>query len=655
MSTTKNELPQNLQKRLRFETLITDISARFVNLPADRIDAEIEDAQRLICECLALDLSALWQWSGNTPHSLILTHLHSPPPPYGPVRPEHLDGKEAFPWSVEQTLKGKVIAHTIKELPPEAVRDLESYRTFGIKSSVVIPLSTGGGPIDGVLSFNDLRVEREWPEPILKRLCLVAQVFANALARKGWELMLRESEARLNMSTDAGGVGLWALEIDTGYLWASGRARELFLFTQDEDLNYKRLFEVIHPSDHQRVEDAVQSAMQSGEKVRCEYRVVLPDKSMRWIVSTGNRITDSHVKSVRLMGASIDVSERKEMEERLRTQLEEIKGLKEKLEDENLFLRKEVELQHLHEEIVGRSPAMHRILVQVEQVARTDATVLIEGETGTGKELLARAVHRLSDRKRRPLVTVNCASLPPTLVESELFGREKGAYTGAMTRMAGRFEMADKATLFLDEIGELPLDVQAKLLRVLEEGRFERLGSTRSIQVDVRIIAATNQDLARQVADGKFRKDLYYRLNVFPILLPPLRERPEDIPPLVWYFVMQYKEKMGRRIDLIPRQCMDDLQRYAWPGNIRELRNVIERALIVCSDRTLEVHPPNGTVRQVPENLNLEEAERRHIIGVLQQTEWRLSGKDGAAEILGLKRTTLQSKMKKLNIRRPPQ
>ena len=240
----------------------------------------------------------------------------------------------------------------------------------------------------------------------------------------------------------------------------------------------------------------------------------------------------------------------------------------------------------MHEEIVGRSQAMKRILAQVEQVARTDATVLIEGETGTGKELLARAVHRLSARKDRSLVTVNCASLPPTLIESELFGREKGAYTGALTRMTGRFEVADGATLFLDEIGELPQDVQAKLLRVLEEGRFERLGSTKPLKVDLRIIAATNRDLARDVEQGKFRKDLYYRLNVFPIAVPPLRERPEDIPLLVWAFVRQYEKKMGKRIDHIPRKSMEDLQHYPWPGNARELRNVVEHAMIVSSGKT---------------------------------------------------------------------
>jgi len=297
---------------------------------------------------------------------------------------------------------------------------------------------------------------------------------------------------------------------------------------------------------------------------------------------------------------------------------------------------------------------MKQILAQAEQVAKTDATVLIEGETGTGKELLARAVHRLSDRKDRSLVTVNCASLPPTLVESELFGREKGAYTGALTRMTGRFEMADKATLFLDEIGELPLDVQAKLLRVLEQGSFERLGSTKSLRVDVRVIAATNLELSRQVETGRFRKDLYYRLNVFPIHLPPLRERPEDIPPLVWAFVRQYEGKMGRRIDRIPRSCMDALLRYPWPGNVRELRNLIERALIVSKSKTLDLYPPNVANAKIRENKTLEEMERNHLVSVLKQTGWRLSGPGGAAGTLGLKRTTLQSKMKKLGIQRPP-
>jgi transcriptional regulator with GAF, ATPase, and Fis domain len=388
------------------------------------------------------------------------------------------------------------------------------------------------------------------------------------------------------------------------------------------------------------------------EPVDVEYQIHVGDGRLKWISSRGRPYFKPTGEPERLLGVSIDITERKKMEEQLRKRLQDIEQLKQQLEKENIYLREEIELQSPHEEIVGRSQAMKRILTQIEQVARTDATVLIEGETGTGKELLARAVHRLSPRRDRPLVTVNCAALPPTLIESELFGREKGAYTGALTRMTGRFEVADGATLFLDEIGELPLDVQAKLLRVLEQGRFERLGSTRPLQVNVRIIAASNRDLARNVDEGKFRKDLYYRLNVFPIAVPPLRERPEDIPLLVWTFVRQYEKKMGKRIEHIPRKSMETLQRYPWPGNARELRNVVEHAMIVSSGKTLDVHTPRTASSDIPANLSLEDAERHHILGVLEKSGWRLSGPGGAAEILKLKRTTLQSKMKKLGIQR---
>ena len=342
------------------------------------------------------------------------------------------------------------------------------------------------------------------------------------------------------------------------------------------------------------------------------------------------------------------------MEQQLQARLRDIEELKQRLEMENISLREEIKLQYVHEEIVGRSEPMRSILSQAEQVARTDSTVLIQGETGTGKELLARAIHQLSARKDRPLVTVNCASLPPTLIESELFGRERGAYTGALTQMVGRFELADGSTLFLDEIGELPHDIQSKLLHVLEDGRFERLGSTKTLHVNVRIIAATNRELDQEVKDGKFRKDLFYRLNVFPIVVPPLRERPEDIPLLVWAFVKQFEKKMGKRIETIPRKSMEALQHHLWPGNVRELKNAIEHAMIVSRGRTLIVQLPQSASSEKPEARNLEHMERRHIQEVLEKTGWRITGGGGAAEILGLKRTTLQSKMKKLGIKRPP-
>ena len=317
------------------------------------------------------------------------------------------------------------------------------------------------------------------------------------------------------------------------------------------------------------------------------------------------------------------------------------------------ILQEEIKLLVEHAEIVGQSAVMRKVLAQAEQVARTGSMVLLLGETGTGKELLARSIHGMSSRKDRPLVTVNCASLPPTLIESELFGREKGAYTGALTRMVGRFEMADGSTLFLDEIGELSLDLQSKLLRVLEEGKFERLGSTNTLHVDVRVIAATNRDLPREVKEGRFRKDLYYRLNVFPIMIPPLRERPEDIPLLVSAFVREFQKRMGKEIESIPRKSIDALQSYPWPGNVRELRNVIERAMIVSSGKTLAVQVPKLTPSETEDTPSLEDTERRHIVSVLERTGWRVAGKSGAAKILGLNKSTLFSKMKKLGIRRP--
>jgi formate hydrogenlyase transcriptional activator len=278
--------------------------------------------------------------------------------------------------------------------------------------------------------------------------------------------------------------------------------------------------------------------------------------------------------------------------------------------------------------------------------------VLLLGETGTGKELLAHAIHDMSNRKERALVTVNCASLPPTLIESELFGREKGAYTGSLTRMIGRFELADGSTLFLDEIGDLPLELQSKLLRVLEQGHFERLGSSVTIRVNVRLIAATNRDLARDVNEGRFRKDLYYRLNVFPITIPPLRERKEDIPSLVWSFVNQFEKSLGKQIESIPKNSMEILMNYSWPGNIRELRNVIEHAMIMSNSTVLNIAPPVYAPQEQLPSSSLADTERRHILEVLERTDWRISGKNGAAEILGMKRTTLQSKIKSLGITR---
>ena len=354
-----------------------------------------------------------------------------------------------------------------------------------------------------------------------------------------------------------------------------------------------------------------------------------------------------------LGGIAIDITESKLNEEKLRKAFAEIEELTKKLEQENIQLREEIELHHPHAEIIGKSKTILRILSKSEQVAATSSTVLILGETGTGKELLANQIHRLSQRKERTMVKVNCAALPATLIESELFGRERGAYTGAMSRQIGRFEIANGSTLFLDEIGELPMELQTKLLRVLQEGQFERLGNPNPVDVDVRIIASTNRDLAKLMREGKFREDLYYRLNVFPIIVPPLRDRLEDIPLLVWHFVKELDSTMGRNIERIPKKGIDQLKEYKWPGNVRELKNVVENAMIISKGKLLRITPPSISPSIRPKSIRLEDVTRNHIKNVLRKTLWRVRGPNGAAELLGLKPTTLESRMKKLGISRP--
>ncbi len=362
---------------------------------------------------------------------------------------------------------------------------------------------------------------------------------------------------------------------------------------------------------------------------------------------------------------------------------QEITALKDQLSKEKAYLEEEARTEHNFDDIVGGSPGLRRVLKQVETVAPTGSTVLICGETGTGKELIARALHDLSPRRERTFVKLNCEAIPTGLLESELFGHEKGAFTGAISQKVGRFELAHQGTLFLDEVGDIPPELQPKLLRVLQEQEFERLGSTKTINVDVRLVAATNRDLAAMVADGRFRSDLYYRLNVFPLVLPPLRERSDDIPPLVRHFTQRFARRMGRRIETIPSAVMEALRGYPWPGNIRELQNVIERAVILSPGSSLQVPrgdleirdqrsevegqgsevggekpasedgPLTSDLRPPTSTLTLADAEREHILVALRETGWVVGGSKGAAARLGMKRSMLYWKMKKLGISRP--
>ncbi len=637
---------------------------------------------------------------------------------------------------------------------------------------------------------------------------------------------LKIYETRLELAVDAAGAGLWSLDLDTYLFWANERTRDMFSFPKAGDISFDDFAVRVHPDDIHLVRDAIQKTLQEGANVDVEYRLFMPERSVRWVHSRGAIYSGAGAKASSIMGVSVDITARKAREKAVDRQLqfesllvqlssefsrpilsaaldglieqtlgkilhfvggdrcamimldlisrktlithayyrdgikqvsrdvdlasmfpwsvdlmltgryhcfsdldelppaaaidrrsyevmgvksalrvplpakdgssyvliiqslasrlsfpvenlprlqifgevlinavfrdsaeqaliksyEEIAALKEKLETEADYLRTEVRAFQSHEKIIGQSEPLNRVLVMVEQVAPTAATVLVSGETGTGKELIAQSIHNNSPRRNKLMVKVNCASLPASLVESELFGRERGAFTGALTRQIGRFELADGSTLFLDEIAEMSLELQAKFLRVLQEGEFERLGSPKTIKVDVRVITATNRDLLEEVRKGTFREDLYYRLSVFPIAVPSLRERVEDIPMLVWEFLREFNEKMGKKIRKVSSNDLASLQAYSWPGNIRELRNVIEHAVIVSSGSELTIRLPENSGNRSSRQLSLEELESRHIEDILRQTGWRIKGDGGAARILGLNPATLYSRMKKLGI-----
>jgi PAS domain S-box-containing protein len=355
-----------------------------------------------------------------------------------------------------------------------------------------------------------------------------------------------------------------------------------------------------------------------------------------------------------LVGMAIDISKLRETEKKLRQVIAELQNLKNQLQSENVYLRKEIESRFGFEEIIGKSEALMHSLYRIEQVSPTDSTVLLEGETGTGKELFAAAIHKLSKRCDKPFIKVNCASLPATLIESELFGHEKGAFTGAIQKQIGRFELADGGTLFLDEISEIPVELQSKLLRVLQEGEFERIGSPRTMKVDVRIIAATNRNLEMRIRKKLFRKDLYYRLNVYPITIAPLRDRISDIPLLAEHFVKRFNPKLGKNINRISKKTLSQLQKYSWPGNVRELENIIERAVITSTGSSLSIEPLfKPDFEEKDQFLPLAEFERQYIIRVLEKTYWRVDGTEGAAHILDMHPETLRSRMRKMGIKRP--
>ena len=515
-----------------FEDLLTELAASFVHVEPEALDAHITDALRRIVLFLGVDRGTLGRFDDER-GQLIATHSWAVPG-VEPL-PSPLPATD-FPYLSDRLRTGgQAVLDRIEDLPAQASADLVSLRRAGLKSMATFPLMAEGRAL-GWLSFGNIHVRCDWPSGVVRRLRLVAGVFASALLRR-------------------------------------------------------------------------------------------------------------------------------EQDRELRDALAENERLRRRLETENAVWREEVLHCRDWEDVVGGSRRLKHIMAQVEQVAGTDSTVLLLGETGTGKDLIATTIHRRSRRAERLLVRVNCAALPAALMESELFGHEKGAFTGAVSRRAGRFELADRGTLVLDEIGELPLSLQAKLLRVLQSGEFERLGSSQPLRTDARVIASTNRDLAAMVRSGDFRADLFYRIGVFPITIPPLRQRREDIPLLAAYFVDKLRPKLGRPVVRIPDQALAQLLAYDWPGNVRELENIIERSMIVSSGSELTIEGiPGGAPAApllVPEASEpsrmrtLAEVERDHILAVCTQCGWRINGRGNAAECLGINPNTLRSKMKRLGIERP--
>ena len=544
--------------------------------------------------------------------------------------------------------------------PAVADVDWRELRRWGISESRLPPGS--------VVRFRSLSVWEQYRWYIIGAFIVIAVQAALILGmliqrarRRHAQAELRESQEFMELSTSASELGLWVRDLEQGDFWANPRLRSLFGFGENQMLRFEDIVDRIHPDDRARVIAEAEQAHQTGVAFEGEFRVVIPGGSERWIAAKGRTVEEPSAKSVRRMGVVFDITERKRAEQDLNAALVEIRGLKERLEEENLYLREEIFEVKGFDEIVGKSDALKYVLTRVEQVAKTDATVLLQGETGVGKELIARAIHERSSRSNGPQVKVNCATLPEALVESELFGHEKGAFTGADRQLKGRFELADGGTILLDEVGELPLGTQVKLLRVLQEGEFERVGGSTTIKVSVRIIAATNRKLHDEVSAGRFRQDLFYRLNVYPITIPPLRQRREDIPLLVGHYAREIGERLGKNISEVPAQVMREFMQYNWPGNIRELQNVIERAVIVSTDTVLRLPEPlvqattapagEGEAFKEPLTIStLDEAEREHILRALETTGWRINGPNGAAAMLKVHPSTLRFRMKKLGL-----
>jgi transcriptional regulator with GAF, ATPase, and Fis domain len=690
---TRKSSHKELDLRLRFEELITELSSRFINLPSEKVDQQIDNSLELVVNALKVDRCSLFQYSEEGTEWIITNSFaqkgYKPTP--------RIQVRKDFPWVASKIQHGEILRiESLKNLPEEADLDRQNMARIHIKSTLVIPIIISGS-IDYVLTLGSLKQERSWESDIIPRLQLIGEVFANALMRKRLDEEIHKSNKELSdrlrfeefiSKLSSHFVNLPSEKVDHQIEIGLKQVVEFLEVDRSSLIEISEDFKEIISKYTYAVKGVT---LRQTRNLANHYRLVLGQLRLGKTVSFSSvddlsgdiagEIKKSDLKSGAALPISLgnshnyvltigSVRKKRVFPDTLISRLkligeifvnalvrkkadEKINHLIEQLDTDNKYLQDEVKLSHRFDEIVGKSAELKYILHQVEQVASTATPVLILGETGTGKDLIARAIHYTSDRGNRPLVKVNCSALPATLAESELFGYEKGAFTGANKQQIGRFEFADGATIFLDEVGDLPLEMQPKLLRVLENGEFERLGNPRTIKVDVRIIAATNRDLEKEIQKKRFRQDLFYRLNVYPLTIPPLRQRRDDIPLLVTALLQKISKKMRKQFKTIPQRSIRKMQSYNWPGNVRELENLIERAVITSAEPELHIELPVQLSLGVGGNKTLQEIDREHMLSVLKDTHWRIKGTNGAAEILGMNHSTLRDKMKKLGIKRP--
>jgi formate hydrogenlyase transcriptional activator len=525
---------------------------------------------------------------------------------------------------------------------------------WGAESFLGIPIRDSYQNILGHIAILDREPMAEKPHGLS-----VLQIFA---ARAGAEMErekaahnLRKSEERFRALFESALIGVSINDAIGRFRHINNSFHDMLGYSEEElkGMSFKEITFAEDLDESKRLfTELVEGEIRD---FRVEKRYVRKDGRLIWANTICSSIRDDDGNFMYTFAMVEDITERKNAEQALQEALLEVEQLKNRLEDENVYLQEEIKTEYNFEEIVGQSESLKKTLRSVEKVATSDSTVLIYGETGTGKELIARAIHNLSNRKGRPLVKVNCGAISAGLVESELFGHEKGAFTGALQQRVGRFELADGGTIFLDEVSELPLDTQVKLLRVLQEGEFERVGSSKTISADVRVIAATNRNLTDAVKKGSFRSDLFYRLNVFPIEVPPLRERRSDIPLLTNFFLTKFAKKMNKNFKPISKDIMGRITSYPWPGNIRELQNVIERAVVLSHGSEIQIEESLlglNVFSELTIDQTLEDVERSHIIDILQKTDWVIDGRRGAASILKMNPSTLRSRMQKLGIKK---